>query len=258
MSISLINSWKESFLLFKPSVFKQLLQVTIKSMGTFYHALFRYGWPILMLDLIFYTGKDYFHESIRWSISWRVATVVISTLYIIFMCLAARASVKKKDCAYFRDYFSYCYWPAYNIVGLFHFFRGFDDISLLASVTLWYLIFLILFFTFDGSCNVIKDVSNALKMFIYNLPFWFGVWFIQIAVTLLFMFIIAVFFKIITLIFIGNHHIETSQVMFFLFSLIIGIMTNIVMMPFFINLIRVIYTKRLYDQFSLYFPDKSK
>src|ERR1700735_5287604 len=160
MSISLLNSWKESLQIFKPSTFKQLLLVTLKSLGTFYKTFLLYGWPILMFNLMLIVGFVFVaanmtsYPGIAWlSLPLNIAMKVVMTLYVIFVCLAARAAVKKKDCAYFREYYlSYRYWPIYiGITVCFMLSGGNSFFEVIVSL----LVYLFLFFSLDGSSDLV-------------------------------------------------------------------------------------------------------
>ena len=260
MSISLISSWKESLQIFKPSNFKPLLLLTFKGMGTFYKAFLLYGWPILMFNLLLIVGFVFVvanmvsSPGVAWlSLPLNIAMKVVMTLYVIFVCLAARASVKKKDCAYFRDYYlSYRYWPIYiGITVCFMLSDGNNLFDFIVSL----LVYLFLFFSFDGSFDLIKDMTNALKMFFYNLPIWIGLFIINTILSLGFILInlFIIFGK--NWVFV-SHNPERPMIAALL--IMVSLYVYLVQLPFIINLTRVFYTKRLYDQFSLYFPDKSK
>lgn len=109
----LLQSWKESLLLFKPINFKPLLSSTVKSVLETYTILFRYFWWLMAIYVVaayffpypvdsYYRTYPLFVHTKNYTINW-----IVELFFIFIVFLAARPSTMRKNYAYFKQYGGY-------------------------------------------------------------------------------------------------------------------------------------------------------
>src|SRR5579885_88683 len=206
--MQLLSSWKDSLSIFKPANFKLFCLVTLKSLMETYKVWLKYwGWLIGTFFIIEYfwpqfpvtTGLDFFAMGPVNLLN--MGPLVISSLLVIKSCLimlitftlflSARPSTLKKSYIYFSEYAIYLFyfviWCLVLPLLWIGAFRGIQHISpsfafnysqilffifyFFASVTsILYILFLL---DSDGSFTApIKELSRAIKMYLFNLPFF--------------------------------------------------------------------------------------
>jgi len=185
--MQLLQSWKESLLIFEPSNFKLFLIVTVKLIWETYKILFKYFWLVIM----FYILSLRFQRGTGLVFSVKIALNIV-IIFAIF--LTVRLSVSIKNLAYFnekfRNYFIpfmlglscfVCFW---FLLLLFDSWIASLIWDLNLSLTLGFFVLLpvaVFFFLFlldsDGRIQfLVSSLIRAIKMTLYNYPFCFIVY----------------------------------------------------------------------------------
>jgi hypothetical protein len=204
--MQLLQSWKESLVIFLPKNFKLFFLVTIKAiLGTF-SALFYYCWlPILLYFAChFILLRDFFPvEYLQYGemeryfalatngfyISWMILADILKLTGFLFMpiFLAARPSVLRKGYRYFVSYWYYwgyvaCMLILLNVLKVVIIVEKPISFSVFTETLLFYpfiellkIVFFAFFILFlldsDGSIKAAGFACwRAFKMFVYNLP----------------------------------------------------------------------------------------
>ncbi len=103
--MQLIQSWKMSLRLFKPSNLKLFLLVTAKSICQVYRAMICYFWPLIIMALTIHKYKLSYSASLpKWLIFFDAATEI---LLIFFVFVAVRSSVSRKTVLYYMRHLPY-------------------------------------------------------------------------------------------------------------------------------------------------------
>jgi len=102
--MQLLQSWKESLLIFKPANFKLFLMVTIKSIVETYKILLKNFWWLLgLLFLLGYVRNfAFFGRSLNFL--QIIISVFFGVLFFYVIILATRSSVELKGWSYFKKY----------------------------------------------------------------------------------------------------------------------------------------------------------
>lgn len=196
--MNLFPAWLDSLTLFKPKNFKLFFLVTLKTMVDTFKVWIKYFWWLPIMEIVMVTS----YLSNPWL---RMAvTILIGMLWSVSVLLAARPSVALKNCAYFRSYI----WRIIYILPVSllmdiakeYFMNAvfFPYIGQLSEVTLalivatfamgiinWSIrIYVINYALFvldtDASIKqVFKSLLYALKMVVYNYPFYIVVYIVH-------------------------------------------------------------------------------
>lgn len=233
----ILQSWKESLTLFKPSNFKLFFLVSARSFGLALKTFFVYwGWLILFFWM--------YHFMIPHSLSAQLNIEVIVRALLLFLficCLRPSASIKNMH--YFIKMIRKFWIVIVMTIGLYIIDSKLLAVNIIFD-TSFYLFFsllitLYLLFTLDsdGSIkNLILSAYRSLKMLLYNLP-----WFL----------VIALVFTLLEILELGISmyiaHFSDSLAMI-LHNILQGMVYG-----FHVALLANFYLKRLYDQIELYF-----
>ncbi len=224
-------SWKESLRVFRPSNFKSLLLVSLKSLSNF--------WSIAFFGLA--TLVFYFNNSFEFTYRENLVLVSIAVLLLTLFFASTRSSIENKT--------FYYYWrsrvvvPAILMLG-FYFLAslviGFSlDSFVIAGVLVPLLVFIILFL-FDSQESLLEYVRSILRgclMVVYNLPF-------LLVISVAYLLGIASV-SIISMLFVRY---GGSYVAFVLWPLLTAV---------YISILVSFYIKRVHDQYLIYFKEKN-
>jgi hypothetical protein len=263
----LLRSWKESLSLFIPKNAQLFALVTLKNILQSYTIILRDGWWLFGLSMIAeYIYTRYFGPQSFFGF----IPLILWFITIFLMYLIIRPSLKRKGYSYYKDYIgAFFYFALFSILG-YLFFLTLLRFALLFSVTIanpFYFVsnvfmiltallapgpqlmplyvsplltFLILFILdSDRSiASIFKSIIRAFKMVIYNYPFCliiFSIWALLSVCSQL------LIFKIF-----GPHSFLLSSAVSYL------------LLPIPICIFTLFYTKRLHEQFGLYYPQTIK
>lgn len=266
--MQLLQSWKESLLIFKPSYFKLFFLVTVKSTWETYKLLFRYFWWLLLSIVLL----DFIKRMVEISYVTSKATEVLLFYYLLnilfFICeliffyvtiLITRSSVEQKKWLYFGRYLFSWYSLFFSLLFLFYFilhrvdflirgWKGSLVLDFLGSNIFVFLIFFTLFFL-DSAPPSLKTVAvsigRAIKMIIYNYPFFFVIYVFALLIGF-FLLILLIFFLTVIIILKGR-----LIVMPFL-NVIVDVIFKL-LFPLYICIFTNFYIKQVHEHFDLYF-----
>lgn len=267
----LLQSWKESLLIFKPANFKLFLLVTVRSIWETYKILFRYFWWLIAVLL-----TVPFHRTVL----CLLILFLGSLLFVYIVILTVRSSVSLKNWGYFKKYIlSYYIIPFLIIVpvfftyyshvlfnrpgGLTSFISLSQIITFVLPVPIQYILsetirsgqlelsvffqllispFIVLFTLFyldsdKGFRSIMLSFIRSVKMIIYNYPGYFIIY------SIIFLFLhlfLSILFKYLFVEFAWSVWFYS---IIFLIPIPICIFTNF-------------YIKQVHEQFSLYFGSK--
>lgn len=158
----LLQSWKESFNMFKPKSITQLGLVTLKSSLQSYGILVYFFWWLLLLTVII-EGSCYYPECLFKGI-WSYSVIKgLKSVLLALMCAIARPSVMLKKWPYFNIYIFRCLITAYLLLSLpTPMLFGFGMILLFA--TFFYLD------SYGSTKDILLSLVRGCAMFLYNLP----------------------------------------------------------------------------------------
>lgn len=108
-TMQILQSWKESLLIFKPSNFKLFLMVTVKSILETYKLLLCYFWWLVLL-YVFFSVLVY---AFFFSDSQILAFLFLAIMFVTF--LIVRPSVERKGYSYFSKKLLYI-----GLIGIFY------------------------------------------------------------------------------------------------------------------------------------------
>ncbi len=258
-----LRSWKESLLLFLPQSAKLFLLVTIKTiLQSYKHIISKLWWLLLLTWGIDIACAPYIrHKSL-------IMLIPLIAWLITFFCifLAIRPSIARKTWNYYKVH-SYYFIPFSLLVCLFFFISLlvlYPVVFIFKQLTVYQywainIFFLLpthlvplfiapcvaytLFFLFDAKkpyIHFLVVLWRALKMAFYNYPFnliFYAICnVISFAIWYLFSFIHSSTF----------HFIASSSLM------------SALAVPLPLCFLITFYTKRLHDQFELYYPESIK
>lgn len=218
-----LQSWQESIFFLKPENLKLLLFVTIRTIKRSYTLFI----PLFFMCILFDSDLWQILFSIQFSFLGIIQNILLFNFLFLFV-LGVRPSVKCKTSKYVFDYrwhIVLCFIISLVFVLLFgSFFISTNLVALLFPIgVLWS------FFWFDvrfGLYTFLLSLVRAIKMFIYNLPFF------------LIVLIIPFFLFSLMKMLVSGTFIVYIEIFFSIF---------------YICLFANFYIKRLHDQFKLYF-----
>ncbi|MFC1842579.1 hypothetical protein ACFLYU_02900 [Candidatus Dependentiae bacterium] len=227
----LLQSWQESVEFLKIKNLKMLLLVTLKSI----YSNYKFFSSMLLLFVLF--------EKSLWRLIFGVDIHIFDLIqkillasFVFLFALIARPSIKRKTVSYFWDYkWHFVYWLITIILFFGVIFRTFRPFQILFLNPVNESIFFIagVFFTLfwlDSRLrvkNLVFSLWRALKMFIFNFPFCF-----------------VCSIPYVILLFAGR----------FVYPGLLPKILELLLFIFYICFFTNFYTKRLHDQFALYFP----
>lgn len=258
--MSLLQSWKESLLFLKPKNLWQLFLVTFRIIRDSY----KFFLVTVLLISVLNQLTFWMHLSRYRSPVLVVAIQVIAIFYLIFLCLlVARPSVQKKGARYMLGYSLHL---IYFVVILLIFYMVIAVLALkvpsfativenefvshvfVPAIILW------LLFWLDSRLNIgnlFFSLIRAIKMYVFNFPFCL----VSVAI----LYLLATFN--------ANYFFENVLCWFIVGSSPIWVTVQYVIVAFvncfiwfcffifFLCLFTNFYTKRLHDQFKLYFGE---
>jgi len=226
---SLFQSWVESLLFLKPSNLKLLLLATLRIIRDSY----KFFVGILLLFVLFESSLWDIIFGIKSSIFDIIQKILLIDLFFMFV-LVARPSVKRKAKDYFGNYaWHFLYWFCIPLV-IIPFIEFVLKVSALPPILVAVLfpieVFWILFWldVRVSIKNLFLSLWRGLKMLLFNLPFC----------------VIAFIIPYFILVYIR-----------FLLPALLSKYLEVICAIFYICLFTVFYTKRLHDQFKLYFAE---
>lgn len=266
----LLSSWKESLSLFSPKNAKLFILVTIKTILQSYKLILKHLWWLLLLS----TALDIVYARYFDIQSYFVLLPLFSWfLTIFFMYLIIRPSMKQKGFGYYKDYIKYfIYFILLTIITSLLFYLLPLPIRFLITQFFWphqfifayiygllitsillllphnlvplyvspLLTFMILFMLdSDGKImSFLRSIIRGIKMAFYNYPFC--------------LILFALFTLVSFLVQLSIYWLFGPESMFHspLFSTLI--------LPIPLSIWTNFYTKRLHDQFGLYYPETIK
>lgn len=247
--MTLLQSWKDSILFFQPKYFKLFALVTVKSLIEAYKLLFKYWWWLFVLvaaTAYATVYASYYAEQYYFYAQW--AHIILRYLLFFAVCLVTRPSMEKKTCAYFRTYFPYF---GYVVASLLILIR--TQYSIMPYAGPLYIFCLLFFLDSDKKLKqLLFALFRGFKMFIYNYPLYFILFFGFVLFRYVVMLAVAYFF----ILFAGQLFtffngraalvIQITQAT----SEIIDVSF---LMPLMICMFANIYIKKLHEQFDIYF-----
>lgn len=278
--MNLFLAWRDSLTIFQPKNFKLFFLVTLKTMVDTFKVWIKYFWWLPLIELVMprvwlhLYGTTSFFQNIWLHIA---ATNVMGMLWFVSILLAARPSVALKNCAYFRSYI----WRIIYILPInFAIFWGIESLvvpvfsryinmlltstftpaSIAAMLMLGLIhwsarIYIINYSLFvldtDGSIKqVCKSILYALKMVLYNYPFYIVVYIVHALIKMG----QHVLFRPLTVWFCRFCSATTELGPISLYGIHYSNMLVIALLTFLLYcLLTNFYIKKLHDQFTLYF-----
>jgi len=263
--MQLLQSWKESLLVFKPSNFKLFLMVTLKSIWETYKSLFYHFWWLVILLVTVPLHKTAFGLLILFG---------APLLLVYLILLIARPSVDLKNWAYFAKYILYIIPFLIIVAAIFSYYDHIyfnrpgsltpfislsqiiififpvqfqyivhrdiqlNQVELFIALQLLLSPFIILFNLFyldsDKSLRaIVFSFVRSLKMILYNYPACLIIW----AIFLLLWYL---FWSILWCLSIN-------------FALIFELITFVLLAPIPICIFSNLYIKQVHEHFDLYF-----
>lgn len=268
--MQLFQLWKESLVLFAPKNFKLFLLVTLNTIVQIGKALVRYCWAPLLL----FFAMDLFVAEPLYGLSGtlggaQVVLVLIRSMMLFLVFLAARPSMLRKGYWYFASYWYYWFYVAlyallrlvlqatlvsylsehtHFLWGIWSFIWPFFAMNLATPLYAYYILFLL-----DSSGSIFAACASlwrALKMMWYNLPAVFLIHAIGYVCGLL----------VANLISVPLHYVS-RWVDYLLSVSSLSLLISLGALVFAIiwaAFVTNFYIKRLYDQCGLYFETKEK
>lgn len=252
----LLRSWKESLLIFIPKNFKLFLLVTLKSSVELYGNLIYFFWWLVLAAFVFLVGGHY----PAWAtagLMWHLIgdLLMISLVFVWFML--ARPSVLPKGYTYFKHHIKktavgfICIYVLFNIVrsALLSLPTQMIMRSLLTGAFLNplyvymrfrldfipFIVFppficaVLFYFDSDGGLRSwLLSIARGLVMYLYNLPFC----------------IVSMFLFFLIWCILALFSYEFAWYLLWLF------------VPVVLSYFKIMYVKRLHDQFNLYFANE--
>jgi hypothetical protein len=273
--MNLFPAWRDSLTILQPKNFKLFFLVTLKTMVDTFKVWIKYFWWLPLIEFVMpYVWVSIYGVPRFFSNPWLsiAASLLMSMLWFVSILLAARPSVAIKNCAYFRSYIWRIIYIApvsilmdmvtsYAMGKFFYPYIGTASgmsVSLAAAVFLmgvinWsvkvYIIDYALFvLDTDASIKqVFKSLLYALKMVVYNYPFYIVLYIVHAAIKMgqhvLFQQIEVWYYRatmepvsIILMVIHYSNVLIFGLLTFFLYCLLINF-----------------YIKKLHYQFTLYF-----
>ena len=246
------QSWKESFSLFFHKNAKRFFWITVKTILQSYKYIFKHIWWLFLLSCIL----DSIYTRYYGPASWFLLIPLFSWLVtIFFMYLIIRPSIKRKSFDYYKQYsLQLIYFIVLTILFSALFATvlmqctGFKAFLLMHTLILFpfgpiftapLLSFMILFML-DSNGTILsffKSIIRAIKMTLYNYPFCF--------IMLLLFTLLAYLYQMVIFYMGQNSIVSSSIISHALLPIPLSIWTNF-------------YTKRIHDQFELYYPQTIK
>lgn len=289
--MNLLAAWQESLQLFIPKNFKLFLLVTLKAMVETYKTLITKFWWLILLCVGFDFLLDYVPAKFDGLliavgaiftefdfISPLTDLAFLALTFLIF--LAVRPSTAFKNAAYVRHYLKYwLYFIAFNVIftlistsrfdlevdevadiayvvqPAFDWLRGLLLLSPMVVVTPLF-VFLMAFIldSRNGVKDVVLSVVRAVKMCVYNYPFCLISFIVFYYVSMGFDQVIFYSMRLMNVPVIGITD-QSSYVM--LPALKLLQYGSLLLLPIPVSYFYNFYTKRLHEQFTLYFKVNS-
>lgn len=260
----LFRSWKESLLIFLPKNAKLFFLVVLKTIIRSYKILFRDCWWLVALSIISEVIYDFYFGVASYFVLFPLFFWLIT---IFCMYLIIRPSVHKKNVGYYlqhKSHFLYYLSASFIMHAVAHalvligsyivtkqalpplisliLFLPFLTIPFLSIYTTP-LVSFFLFFILDkksGIRNFCISLVQAFKMLFYNYPFCF--------------ILLSLFFGVYAAMNVVMHHFfGNTGIVITLYSYMVYLL-----LPIPISIWSIFYTKRLHDQFGLYYPESIK
>lgn len=263
--MTLMQTWRDSLLVFLPQQFKLFFMVTVKTIIETYFILFTRLWWVVLFDVAFFLSMSFLERFLQANFLVNPLYFLVYNNFISFLVfLAMRPSVLKKDNLYFFRYwfyfilfFSFIAVLFFVIAALFLFKLSFlrpllmlDNPLIVSPLVIFFALFLL---DSDGTIGqAIKSVGRSIKMVWYNYPFclisyiFFCYAFLPIVIWLIEYFSaisIAIFPSVYT------QFIIAFVARYFYFWLC---------MPLVLSFVVNFYVKVIYQQLSFYFPAITK
>lgn len=266
------RSWRDSLSLFIPQNAKLFSLVTLKTIINSYKKILKDLWWLFLVS----AAVEYsFRKLCIVGSIWCIIPVILWLITIFSMYLIIRPSVPKKDWRYYLSHWKYfiyfagfsalaislpyiflqisqkiAAWTLYIHPIFFYLYVPFLFVPILLAFIIAPevlpiysspLLSFLIFFLLDSRASVfdnLKSLWRAIKMVVYNYPFCLLVY---------------------TVLLFGTYYLQQMIRYFlgpsnFLFSTLIG--TLALAIP--LCIWSVFYTKRLHDQFNLYYPESVK
>jgi len=275
--MNLFVAWQDSLTILQPKNLKLFLLVTLKAMGDTFKPWIKYFWWLLLIEfamprlwLTLYGTTSFFSNM------WlnMAATNFTSMLWFVSILLAARPSVAIKNCAYFRSYIWRIVYvlPISLLINMgtsFLMYSVFDqyiNISLSPTVVGAVLIMGIInwsvriyvinyaLFVLDSDASikqVLKSLLYALKMVVYNYPFYIIVYIVHGLINagkyLLFLQITKWYYS-----FVGMENMASGAIGLLVIRYS-DMLVFAILIFFLYCFLTNFYIKKLHDQFTLYF-----
>ena len=256
----LLRSWKESLSLFIPKNAKLFILVTLKTIIQSYKLIFAHLWWLFLVSW----ALDVINARYFYNIFFALLPLFAWLITIFCVYLVIRPSLQRKKFSYYWE--KAYYFIHFFIITIFVFFVFFSIVKLLSmlaplnefqylsiitlslmpsplmplfiSPPLTFMIFFAL--DSDGSLkSIFSSIIRGFKMALYNYPFCLIFYLICIAIALI------GYVAILTFTFFGSSILLSSLVSHLLIPIPLSVLSNF-------------YTKRLHDQFGLYYPDTVK
>lgn len=253
----LLHSFKESLAFFSPAQGKMMVLVISKGLLSTYRNIFVYFWWLLFASVMADNVYTWFLK--KYPKSYSVILLVplaIWTIVALAVYVSARPSIMRKSYQYYMQY-SIFFFPLFlfiivSNIAVENFFRviayyGLSYgalIPVLGFVPSFYIPFflsplciLFVFFMLDGPVSIAGFFNAfwyAIKMLLYNYPFFFILFLIGVSI-----------YRVIMMAqpYFGNYAELVAQ---------------LILLPLMACIIVTFYTKRLADQFGLYYSDQGK
>ncbi len=248
--MQILQAWGESLTIFKPSNFKLFILVTLRSLGQTYVTLATRFWIVLLIALLtegvpywlLTCMASYEHEPLVWGMTLLWVAIFLGTVLIsIGLCftifLSARPSVLLKDWSYllsYRRHFLY-------FVPIFFCAMLIRHLVLLPFV---YSIFVIAFLL-DSDARLVsaaRSLWRAGVMVLYNAPF----------VCITSILFVGLFYPINLFL---SADVAWSSFLFFIARFVL---VHFVQLPIMICFYMNFYSKKIHEQFTLYYHIKGQ
>lgn len=253
--MQLLTAWKDSLVLFIPKNFRQFLLLTANTIIQSYGVWIRYWWWLLPIyaGIVWRSGllDEYAQTD---SLAMQIAFLGIVGLIFFTFLLSVRASILRKDYAYFLKYaqrpdtyFLYC---IISLSALIYFLDwsisiGTDWPSHLYMLfvaycaQLWFLFFMFFLLDSRGTLyDAIRSSYQSLTMMVYSLPFFIGCFMIMLPIVLMLQELVP-----FSVAFIHTHFVGAFGLLLTwhcAISLPICFLSNV-------------YIKKVHEQYSLYY-----
>lgn len=267
--MNVLESWKDSLEILRPKNFKLFLLVTLNSIIQTYKILFLYllFFIGLTVGMTFFGLATFSVPRLDLLLIVPLSFAITAPFFVGFMIiLAARPSTLKKNFYYFVTYKKHAvysflgtllFYAVLNFINFVLFKFGFINsskivkISTIPIIPLWWLC--IIFFV-DAKVTIFNfflSFWRAIKMLIYNAPFWLIAYVIPYLLFLKGLFWLLKSLNLLSFI--------PESVPEFMPGLVMAILA--IILPALLAIIPIcyvtnFYTKKIHDQFNLYFGSR--